>query len=682
MVGTARAVATALHERPNLFDKQAAYLQKVRRGKDLYAHPIINPIQLDGHLNDWAEYQHLAIAYDQRNIIRQSHPSSEQSLSFKHLVGRYRQYLYAMFDVADDHVVLRNPNVLRVDKNDHILISLKTPEYGFQRFIISPHEEGWVNAYLLQESDNSGYAKHVFPSIQGFWRLTEKGYQVELRLPLNMLMSEIAFAVTDVDNQETRQWVSVMGTGDPDNRDDLGTVLVPSPEIEKIIRGLRYANSRVWVIDNHNRVLARSGSIHSSVGLKTSIENEHHDSKLNGIWSEIENSLLLPLYYKILTRPPSDFVDELENAYSLKGKAVLEALTGEPASHWYITPDNKAVILSAAHPIFIEDKVMGAVVVEQTTHGIRTLRNRALEQLFHVILGMLLLSTTALFFFASRISMRVTKLRNETEAIIDKNGRIIGNIVPASARDEIGDLSRAFYDVINRLNNYNNYLENMSSRLSHELRTPIAIVNSSLENLALNHLDTELDEESREYIHRAQQGIRRLSKILSSMSEATRMEHALQSTQTETFAPLDVVRGCTESYAMTYSQRKFNLEHDKTLPSLQGSPELFAQMLDKIIANAVEFSPIDSTIGIAMHQLDGKLVLRITNTGPVLPDNMQSQLANSMISVRKSEHSQDPHLGLGLYIARIIAEFHNGKLSIQNLPDGSGVEVLILLTYD
>ena len=52
MIGTARAVATALHERPALFDSQSAYLKDVRPGTDLYAPPIPAPIQLDGKFSD------------------------------------------------------------------------------------------------------------------------------------------------------------------------------------------------------------------------------------------------------------------------------------------------------------------------------------------------------------------------------------------------------------------------------------------------------------------------------------------------------------------------------------------------------------------------------------------------------------------------------------------------------
>ena len=98
------------------------------------------------------------------------------------------------------------------------------------------------------------------------------------------------------------------------------------------------------------------------------------------VWEYIEKNWLLPLYYQILTKPPADFVDDLREAFALQGQDISQALNGTPSSLWRLSPDHKAVIMSAAHPIYIDETVMGAVVVEQTTNGIRTLRNKALEQ--------------------------------------------------------------------------------------------------------------------------------------------------------------------------------------------------------------------------------------------------------------------------------------------------------------
>jgi dedicated sortase system histidine kinase len=638
MIGTARAVATALHERPALFDSESAYLKDVRPGTDLYAPPIPYPIQLDGELNDWQQVDDLLTHYGANEIVERFtnlHTNDENqgaasvnkgtdkaiSLSFEHMVGRYDQFLYAMFNVSDDALLWRQANSLSVERGDHLLIGMQTPAGQLARYVVAPYESGWVNAFKLAESGTTNRAVENALSIQGRWQETATGYNIELRFPLSMTSGALAFAIVDVDDPVTRQKRYAIGTANTNNIDELGTVVTPSPEIERILAGLKYADSRVWVIDNHKRVLARAGDIQTASGLNTA----KREASENPVWRWVETHWLLPLYYHILTKPPADFVDELEDAYALAGRDIGLALNGQPDSLWRLTPDNKAVVVSAAYPIFIEGAVMGAVVVEQTTNGIRTLRNRALEQLFHVILAVMLLGTLGLLLFASRISNRIRRLRDNTEAIIDANGKIVGKLPIAKEGDEIGDLSRAFSDVLLRLQQYNSYLENMASRLSHELRTPIAVVKSSLD--ALSQVSAQANTQQDVFVQRAQSGISRLSSILNAMSEATRLEQAIAQEEVTTFNMIDVIKGCVGGYQHAYTDRQFSLSCSQDTAMLKGAPDLIAQMFDKIISNAVDFSQPDDIIDVAVYTKDKRIVLTVSNPGPLLPEGMKKRVS-------------------------------------------------------
>ena len=675
MIGTARAVATALHERPALFDSQSAYLKDVRPGTDLYAPTITYPIQLDGELNDWQHINDLLSHYDADEIVEtfNNEAVNDVTLSFDHMVGRYGEYLYAMFKVTDDTLTWRPQNSLSIERGDHLLISMQGPDGALARYAIAPYESGWVNAYQLSSLGNKYRAIENALQIQGRWQETAIGYNIELRFPLSMTSGSLAFAIVDVDDVNTRQKRYAIGTANTNKLDELGTVITPSPEIERILAGLKYANSRMWVIDKHRRVLARAGDIQSASGINVS---ERKQSS-NPLWRWIETHCLLPLYYHILTKPPSDFIDELEGAYALAGQDIGVALNGQPDSLWRLTPDNKAVVVSAAYPIFIDGTVMGAVVVEQTTNGIRTLRNRALEQLFHVILAVMLLGTLGLLLFANRISNRIRRLRDHTESIIDANGKIIGQLPEAKESDEIGDLSRAFSDVLLRLQQYNSYLENMASRLSHELRTPIAVVKSSLDTLSQVTPDATNNQQSEVFISRAQSGINRLSTILNSMSEATRLEQAIAQEEVHRFNLYEVIKGCVGGYEHAYTDRTFAFTTTENDIPILGSPDLVAQMLDKIVANAVDFSDQNDRIDVQLQIQEKHVELSVSNPGPLLPKGMKKQLIQSMVSVRpvnkNSQSGASPHLGLGLYIADIIVGFHKGRLSLADLSDKSGV---------
>ena len=204
--GTARAVATALHERPALFDSQSAYLQDVRPGTDLYAPPIPSPIRLDGELNDWQQVSELISEYDGDEVIEyyNGYDGKPTSLSFTHMVGRYGQFLYAMFEVSDDTLLWRQPNSLSVETGDHLLIGMETPQGELARYVVAPYESGWVNAYKLAKNTTTTRAVENALSIQGRWQETATGYNIELRFPLSMTTGGLAFTLVDVDNSTNR----------------------------------------------------------------------------------------------------------------------------------------------------------------------------------------------------------------------------------------------------------------------------------------------------------------------------------------------------------------------------------------------------------------------------------------------------------------------------------------------
>ena len=289
----------------------------------------------------------------------------------------------------------------------------------------------------------------------------------------------------------------------------------------------------------------------------------------------------------------------------------------------------------------------GAVIVEETNNGIRTVRNKALEELFTSILAIMIFGILAFFFFATRISTRIIRtLRNQAESAIDEHGRINEPLSPSKANDEIGDLSRSFSKAVTRISQYNHYLENMSSRLSHELRTPIAVVRTSLENLTLQQSQST---QGNAYIERAQQGLNRLNLILTNMSEATRLEQMLQNTEKHTFNFYDVFNGCMQGYQQIYHTAHFKLSLKHKHANLHGSPEHIAQLLDKVIANAVEFSQ-DKLISLSVMQTEESLTLEVANHGPLLPQEMDGRLFDSMVSIRENLHdnNQDkrPHFRL------------------------------------
>jgi dedicated sortase system histidine kinase len=428
-------------------------------------------------------------------------------------------------------------------------------------------------------------------------------------------------------------------------------------EIGEILRAVERSTARIWVVTRELRVLALAGSLRREEGAA-------------------EETLTRRALGLLIPRPSEDFDDAIADDALATGREIAGALQGRPGFRLRNTPDGKAVVISAAHPIWNGDEVAGAVVVEESTNPILSVRSRALERLLVLTLAAFAVAAAVLIWFATRISTRIRRLRDEAETAIDGRGRLAHLVTAQDAGDEIGDLSRSFSAMLAKLSQHHAYLESLASRLSHELRTPIAVVRSSLENLKLAPAD------ARVYIDRAEEGLRRLGTILTRMSEATRLEQGLASFERERFDLAAVVSGCVEGYRLAYPEKPFDLRRPQEKAVTLGSPDLAAQLLDKFVANAVDFAAAgkrDEPIRISLSVANGFIELAVENKGPPLPEEMRGKLFESMVSVRGERRGEaksvEPHLGLGLYIARLIAEFHGGEVHARNLPSGEGVAV-------
>jgi len=201
---------------------------------------------------------------------------------------------------------------------------------------------------------------------------------------------------------------------------------------------------------------------------------------------------------------------------------------------------------------------------------------------------------------------------------------------------------------------------------------------------SLDNLDHEaLPEAARTYALRARDGAERLGAILRSMSEASRMERAIGAAEAEDFDLAALVRGAGEAYRSLLAPRRLELVVPDAPMPFHGAPELVAQALDKLIDNARSFTPDDGWVRIELAPLDDGVRLSVANQGPPLPAKMHEQLFESLVSVRDkpapARPGTAPHLGLGLFIVRLVVELHQGVARASNLDDGAGVDFTLAL---
>ena len=634
LVDTAYAVAGALNNKPELFDTNID-----EQKQSLYIHQLNHVVQLDGYTDDWMNYSDWSDTY--------SSGYESDNDKFKLITSKDEHYYYVLIQVNDDVLNYTTLNDQEEINGDHFIIVFRDKFNRLQRAYLAPGGPGLIRPFLYQEAyDEYGVEtkiKRDITNTSAVWQETDEGYNLEIKIPEYLIGDYLGFIFNDSD-QQASQTFNTIGTAGETTFDNPNKVLLSSKSIETIIYSQgRSEGRRIWVLDQSAQVKASDGSL----------KRHFPDNVFNIVYT-----LLLPPAY-------DQFRDDLAGASRLQGHEVKAALAGNTETRWRSSPDGKAVIVSAATPVWLDNKVVGAVVVEETTNNIQIMQRQVLAGLFNKTLGIFFIIVFLLLIFASRLSSRLIKLNRETTAAIDDHGKVVGDINVSSASDEIGELSRSFANMLDRLQHYHRYLEGMASSLSHELRTPMAIVKTSLERLQ------KVDDESKrvEILKAADEGLYRLQTLLTRLTEASRMEQALQDADKQSTSINDFLHQCVEGYRLAFPEQKFELSLPDSDIRVDVNRDLFFQMLDKIVSNAVEFSSQGKQIQIKLSNQSNSIQLQVINYGPALPENMNDELFNSMVSVRNKELDAGPHLGLGLFIAKLIAEFHGGKITASNLDD-------------
>jgi signal transduction histidine kinase len=313
-----------------------------------------------------------------------------------------------------------------------------------------------------------------------------------------------------------------------------------------------------------------------------------------------------------------------------------------------------------------------ALVAEEDSELLLSLTDSAASMLFLSTLSVSLAAMLALLGFAAWLAWRIRRLSQASRILVAQDERFISDLPESAATDELGDLSRDLTRLLARVGEYNAYLKGLGGKLTHELRTPLTIVATSLENL---QADTDR-ERSQIYLGRARQGIERMQAMVTALGAASRVEEAVVAAEMETFDLAALVTELTAAYRESHPQRCIDVQVAASPCPVLGAPELVAQMLDKLLDNALDFCPAEGTISIGLEARTDRYILGVRNSGSRLPAGREERLFDSMFSARDAD-SGPAHLGLGLHIVQLIAHHHDGTVVARNLPDHKGVGVFV-----
>ena len=626
LASTARAIADSMAQYPE--EIPIVDGSDFRIGDQLYGHRLDTAPVIDGYFDDWTV---------EEDALRRL-PGQDGPIRFA--IGLNQQHAYLYVAVTDSNVVYANTDTLIPSDGskhaDRIRLVSANPPYLEETLSFSAEAPGAVVTYIQTAF---GFAPE--PTIRAHWQDVGGGYQLEARIPLSLLGTHLGIVVQNTTDRDDAGVRSASY-----NARAPGMFVTTSPELGAIAANLIQPGMRLLITDAAGWRLAVVGDLQMS------------DTGATG------RARFLRFAYNALVEPGNEASFAEPDSSGREHQTYISgALGGRPSAAWFRSEDSGRAIVAVAEPIKVSDRTIGVAVLQQGTDAILSLTNQGLARLMNVTLIAMLVVAGALLGYASWLSRRVRRLSVAAEAALDSD-RLSAALPSAEAGDEIGDLSRSFAYVLTQLGDYNEYLRTLASKLSHELRTPLAIVTSSLENLEHENLD----DASAEYTARAKGGAERLRQILAAMSEASRVEELMKNAEHERFDLRTVVESTVNAYRDVYPARRFMFDATDGVMTIDGSPELMIQLLDKLVDNAVSFSTDDDTIDVVLARDEEWVRLDVSNPGPPLPERMRGQLFDSMISMRPAKDNK--HLGLGLYVAKLIAEGHGGRIAADNIEDG------------
>ena len=657
VIANARAIVDRINADQNL--RQALEARNTDQSTGgLYVYPTQAEISVDGYNDDWQFLK----------LLPQTFTAPDLSMSIQLLVNE--RAFYGFIEVNDSNFKFHNPKVSYPAAGDFVVLRIGASDQA-QLFILRTSAPGAMQVATLE--NDVVKIKHT---IRALWRQREGGYQIEFTVPKKWADTSLTVGVYDAQsntgltnlewmNAQNRTWLKFI-----ERKNNPLTISIKD-ELQQVAEVFTHNNNRVRVVDDNRWVLADKNLLHDE---------------------EFSAPPLAWLIRGLLNTQPLPQVEREIQQTQLPQEEVVNALaTKEVVSRWYQWNQSSNVLrvvypivsksalhknLKETHSNGLSTEPVGAVVIEQTTVQWLSLADQAFKRLLGYSVLTLIVVGVILFLYASWLSLRIQRLNRAAANAVNSDGSITNHFPKSRLNDEIGDLNRRYAELLERIGDYNHYLKTLADKLSHELRTPLAIVKSSLDNIET----CKTDDERHAYITRANSGVERLSKILTAMNSAKRIEEAIEQAESEIVDLTQLVGELGAAYIRLTADKPFSVT--VSVPSeplkVEAAPDLIVQMLDKLFDNAVSFCNEGGTIHLSLTQTNQGCLLSVNNTGPLLPSHMAGQLFASMVSMRDKQ-SKSTHLGLGLFIVKLVVDFHGGEVSARNREDGRGVVFDVLL---
>ena len=329
----------------------------------------------------------------------------------------------------------------------------------------------------------------------------------------------------------------------------------------------------------------------------------------------------------------------------------------------------EGLVLGVVTPILQSGQAVGVIGLTSAPGEVDALVNGKREQELQIFLIAIFVSIGLSLFVASYIANPLSDLAAAAELGRDRNARKVNpgriRIPDLTARpDEIGRLSGALRGMISALYNRIDGNEQFAADVAHEIKNPLASLRSAVGTLRM----VKRDDQREKLLDVIEHDVRRLDRLVSDISNASRLDSELVKEEEEPFNLLEMLNNLGQ-YLGEDAKSK-GIEFITDLPpepiEVHGLEARLAQVFVNLITNAISFCEDGDAIRLWVRKRENRVLVVVEDTGPGIPDQALSKIFKRFYSQRPEEHFGN-NSGLGLAISKQIVEAHGGVIWAENI---------------
>ena len=389
---------------------------------------------------------------------------------------------------------------------------------------------------------------------------------------------------------------------------------------------------------------------------------------------DILDGFLVEIYDTIVTLLPTrgdpPHYKERANQQADDYEEVLHALAGEPVVSVRKSPTGNRILIAAV-PVQRFKQVLGALMITTTSteieRAVRDVRFGILK-VFAIALAVTVLLS---FYLASTIARPIRQLAKAADLV---RGRLSNETtIPdfTNRNDEIGDLSGALREMTEALWDRMEAIESFAADVSHEIKNPLTSLRSAVETAAR----LKNPEQQRQLMDIIQEDVKRLDRLITDISDASRIDAELARAQFERVDISQLLKALVQVHGTISGSNRAALEIDPASEEflfVVGLEGRIAQVVQNLISNAFSFTPANKCVRLAAIRNDDMIQITVEDDGPGIPEDNLANVFERFYSQRPDNEQFGTHSGLGLNISRQIVEALGGTIMAANRYDSSG----------